>query len=74
MFSTFPALYHGEYHFGTGTTGLTYIGLGMGFVVSTLIGAPLGKRIYANVHSPLSACRLVLTIFFAVVEEEWWEG
>ena len=50
MFSTFPTLYHDVYHFGPGATGLTYIGLGMGFLFSTIIGGPVAHRLYAKVR------------------------
>ncbi|THH31093.1 hypothetical protein EUX98_g3090 [Antrodiella citrinella] len=51
MFSTFPALYSDVYHFGPGASGLTYIGLGLGFVCSTFVGGPVAHRLYAKMSA-----------------------
>ncbi|TFK55812.1 multidrug resistance protein 4 [Heliocybe sulcata] len=47
MFSTFPDLFSGVYHFGLGPTGLAYIGLGAGFLLSTFLGAQWSDAMYA---------------------------
>ncbi|KAH9478470.1 Efflux pump radE [Psilocybe cubensis] len=46
MFSTFPALFSDTYGFGAGVGGLAYLGLGFGFVLSTLAGARWGDSLY----------------------------
>ncbi|PPQ86625.1 hypothetical protein CVT25_006809 [Psilocybe cyanescens] len=46
MFSTFPALFSNTYGFGPGIGGLAYLGLGFGFVFSTLLGAKWGDALY----------------------------
>ncbi|KAF5343601.1 hypothetical protein D9757_013686 [Collybiopsis confluens] len=51
MFTTFSALYLNVYHFNTGTSGLAYLGLGIGFFLATLIGAYVGNVIYAKLSA-----------------------
>ncbi|KII94683.1 hypothetical protein PLICRDRAFT_33499 [Plicaturopsis crispa FD-325 SS-3] len=46
MFATFPTLFTDVYHFSTGEGGLAYIGLGIGFLLSTLFGAKWANQIY----------------------------
>ncbi|KAI0079771.1 multidrug resistance protein 4 [Panus rudis PR-1116 ss-1] len=46
MFTTFPTLFSTVYGFGPGVSGLAYIGLGLGFLASTLIGGYVGDKIY----------------------------
>lgn len=46
MFATFPALFTDVYHFNTGAVGLAYIGLGIGFLLSTIFGGWFGDKIY----------------------------
>lgn len=46
MFSTFPDLFSEVYHFSTGISGLTYIGLGLGFLSATIFGVKLCGKIY----------------------------
>ncbi|KAG1753910.1 multidrug resistance protein 4 [Suillus paluster] len=46
MFATFPDLFSNVYHFDVGIGGLTYIGLGLGFVASSVFGARLSDKIY----------------------------
>lgn len=46
MFATFPELFAKVYGFGPGVSGLAYIGLGVGFFVSTFFGGILGDKIY----------------------------
>ncbi|KAL6309751.1 multidrug resistance protein 4 [Sparassis latifolia] len=46
MFSTFPTLFTGVYGFSIGVGGLAYLGLGIGFLGATVIGATLADKIY----------------------------
>ncbi|KAG1755828.1 major facilitator superfamily domain-containing protein [Suillus lakei] len=46
MFATFPDLFSNVYHFSIGIGGLAYIGLGLGFVASSVFGARLSDKIY----------------------------
>ncbi|KAF7332555.1 SAP domain-containing protein [Mycena kentingensis (nom. inval.)] len=46
MFTTFSKLFAEVYGFNTGTGGLTYIGLGFGFVLATAISAKYGNDSY----------------------------
>ncbi|KAG2156043.1 major facilitator superfamily domain-containing protein [Suillus clintonianus] len=46
LFTTFPDLFSNVYHFSTGIGGLTYIGVGFGFLVSTMFGAKISDKIY----------------------------
>ncbi|KAG0709504.1 multidrug resistance protein 4 [Suillus ampliporus] len=48
MFATFPELFSTVYHFDTGIGGLTYIGLGLGFVASSVFGARVSDKIYTH--------------------------
>ncbi|KAG2146605.1 major facilitator superfamily domain-containing protein [Suillus bovinus] len=52
IFSTFPALhpdlFSEVYHFNTGIGGLTYIGLGVGFIIATIFGAKLSNKMYIH--------------------------
>jgi predicted MFS family arabinose efflux permease len=49
MFTTFPDLFTKSYHFSTGMSGLAYIGLGIGFMSSTMLGGRFVSRIYTTV-------------------------
>ncbi|KAJ7483888.1 multidrug resistance protein 4 [Mycena galericulata] len=46
MFTTFDTLFIDTYGFNTGTSGLTYIGLGFGFILATAFTAKWGNNIY----------------------------
>jgi len=48
MFATFAELFSTVYGFKPGVGGLAYIGLGVGFLGSTFVGARLGNAIYAH--------------------------
>ncbi|KAG2126280.1 major facilitator superfamily domain-containing protein [Suillus clintonianus] len=48
MFATFPNLFSEVYHFSTGISGLTYIGLGFGFISATIFGVKLSGKIYTH--------------------------
>lgn len=43
-------LFSDVYHFSAGISGLTYIGLGVGFLTATYGAARIGNNIYANVR------------------------
>ncbi|OAX31004.1 hypothetical protein K503DRAFT_704440, partial [Rhizopogon vinicolor AM-OR11-026] len=44
--SLYPALFSDVYHFSIGMGGLAYIGVGLGFVFSAIVGAKLSNKIY----------------------------
>ncbi|KAF9051365.1 multidrug resistance protein 4 [Panaeolus papilionaceus] len=46
MFSTFAAFFKNTYGFTPGIGGLTYLGLGVGFIISTVIGAKFSDGVY----------------------------
>ncbi|KAJ7217316.1 major facilitator superfamily domain-containing protein [Mycena pura] len=46
MFTTFSTLFESVYGFNTGTSGLAYIGLGVGFLTATVFSAKWGNQIY----------------------------
>ncbi|KZV69848.1 MFS general substrate transporter [Peniophora sp. CONT] len=48
MFSTFPDLFANTYGFNAGTSGLAYLGLGIGFFLATMMGGHLGNIIYMH--------------------------
>lgn len=45
LFTTFPAVFEGQYQFSTGTVGLAYIGLGVGSVTGLGISGFVSDRI-----------------------------
>jgi MFS family permease len=47
--TTFPELYSNIYGFNSGTGGLSYIALGLGFISAILVGARLGNAMYKKV-------------------------
>jgi len=49
----FVDLFHDVYGFGTGNGGLVYLGLGVGFLVSTYFGASTADSIYKKVRQSL---------------------
>ncbi|KAG0706897.1 major facilitator superfamily domain-containing protein [Suillus ampliporus] len=46
MFTTFPDLFSGVYHFSVGIGGLSYLGIGLGSILASAIGAKLSDKIY----------------------------
>jgi hypothetical protein len=46
MFTTFPSLFPTVYGFSTSITGLCYLGLGIGFMASTLFAATFANKVY----------------------------
>ncbi|KAI6130537.1 major facilitator superfamily domain-containing protein [Pisolithus croceorrhizus] len=46
MFATFPNLFSEVYHWSIGIGGLAYIGLGLGFMLSTISGAKISDKLY----------------------------
>ncbi|KAI5848516.1 benomyl/methotrexate resistance protein [Morchella snyderi] len=45
LFTTFPTVFEGQYHFSTGTVGLAYIGLGVGSLTGLIISGIFSDRI-----------------------------
>ncbi|KAI6105693.1 major facilitator superfamily domain-containing protein [Pisolithus sp. B1] len=48
MFATFPNLFSEVYHWSIGIGGLAYIGLGLGFMLSTILGAKISDKLYSR--------------------------
>ncbi|KAF9004015.1 major facilitator superfamily domain-containing protein [Cyathus striatus] len=48
MFTIFPSLFADTYGFTTGEAGLAYIGLGIGFIVATIISGRMSDYIYVT--------------------------
>jgi len=48
MFVTFPTLFSGTYGWGPGVDGLAYLGVGIGFLIGTGIGAKTVDKIYVT--------------------------
>ncbi|KAJ7887576.1 major facilitator superfamily domain-containing protein [Mycena olivaceomarginata] len=48
MFTTFSTLFSGTYGFNTGTGGLTYLGLGVGFIAATAFSARSANEVYIH--------------------------
>ncbi|KAL4081769.1 major facilitator superfamily domain-containing protein [Scleroderma yunnanense] len=46
MFTTFSTLFSDVYHWSTGISGLAYLGLGIGFLLSTVLGAKISGKMY----------------------------
>jgi len=81
MFTVFPDLFMKKYHFSTGITGLTYSGLGVGFLLGSLLGGKLMDRLYnrladQNGGKGTPEMRLPLFIFgsFLVPVGLFWYG
>jgi len=51
MFATFAEFFATTYGFRPGVGGLAYLGLGIGFILATVVGAKLGDNIYHQVRS-----------------------
>lgn len=71
LFTTFPQVFEGQYGFGTATSGLVYLGLGVALVVCMLIFKALNMRVQETclkrdgIQQPRAEYRLVLMIFFS---------
>jgi multidrug resistance protein len=48
MFATFARFFNETYGFGPGLSGLTYLGLGVGFIMATFFGARFADQMYAT--------------------------
>ncbi|KAF8903320.1 major facilitator superfamily domain-containing protein [Gymnopilus junonius] len=46
MFATFAQFFQSTYGFGAGIGGLTYLGLGVGFMLATIFGAKFADQVY----------------------------
>lgn len=53
FFTTFPTVFGDEYGFSVGTTGLTYIGGGLGEIAAVVLGGYIADRIYHSVSVKL---------------------
>ncbi|KAI1266647.1 major facilitator superfamily domain-containing protein [Xylariaceae sp. FL1019] len=70
LFTTFPQVFEGTYGFSTGTSGLSYLGLGTGFFASLFLFARLSDKLLkqkrgATVARPEE--RLILMKWFAPI-------
>ena len=45
---TSPELFTHTYGFGIGTSGVAYIGLGVGFIIASVVGARFSDKVYAR--------------------------
>ena len=45
---TSPELFTHTYGFGIGTSGVAYLGLGVGFIVASVVGARFSDKVYAH--------------------------
>ncbi|KAG6916742.1 hypothetical protein DXG01_005562 [Tephrocybe rancida] len=48
MFVTFASFFGATYGFGPGIGGLTYLGLGIGFFIATIVGAKFADKMYKH--------------------------
>lgn len=64
-------LFANVYHFSIGIGGLTYIGVGFGFVVATVFGAKLSDKIYIYVCLPstLNVSAQLLASIFSLLQK-----
>ncbi|KAH7213051.1 major facilitator superfamily domain-containing protein [Fusarium oxysporum] len=62
LFTTFPQVFEGQYDFGTGISGLSYIGLGIGMFMGLFIFGITDKMISAKDASPKPETRLMMTM------------
>lgn len=46
LLTTFPEVWSSVYHFNPGESGLTYLGLGSGFMIAVLVGIPQIDHVY----------------------------
>ncbi|PFH49928.1 hypothetical protein AMATHDRAFT_146557 [Amanita thiersii Skay4041] len=46
MFATFASFFHDTYGFQAGVGGLAYLGLGLGFLIATFLGAKFADQVY----------------------------
>jgi predicted MFS family arabinose efflux permease len=66
LFTTFPAVFEGQYGFTVSTSGLAYLGLGVALFVAMVISRTFGDRIQAarmkadGVTQPRPQYRLIL--------------
>ena len=68
LFTTFTTVFEGEYHFGSGTAGLSYIGLGVGTVFGVILNAYASDKIMAPSSTNVKAKperRLILMLVTA---------
>jgi hypothetical protein len=64
LFTTFPQVFVGQYNFGTGTAGLSYLGLGIGMFLGLFVFGVSSKRIIHSQDGPFKPeMRLILTMY-----------
>jgi len=51
MFATFGTFFGETYHFKAGIAGLTFLGLGVGFILAAIFSAKFADSIYKYVRS-----------------------
>ncbi|KAH6918029.1 major facilitator superfamily domain-containing protein [Coprinopsis sp. MPI-PUGE-AT-0042] len=51
MFATFPRLFKDSYGFRPGVGGLAYLGLGLGFLTATFVGAKFSDKMYKTLSN-----------------------
>lgn len=51
LFTTFPTVFSGQYHFNTGTIGLTYLGLGIGSLIGLAAAGAMSDRLLKKLAS-----------------------
>ncbi|EWZ28442.1 major facilitator superfamily domain-containing protein [Fusarium oxysporum Fo47] len=62
LFTTFPQVFEGQYGFGTGVSGLSYIGVGTGMFIGLFTFGITDKMMNAKNASPKPETRLVMTM------------
>lgn len=72
MLVTFPALWTDEYNYSVGIAGTMYLGLGVGFVLSTAFWTPMTQRTYQklvkkNNGVAMPEFRIALLVFVALI-------
>ncbi|KAF2106212.1 putative MFS multidrug transporter [Lophiotrema nucula] len=45
LFTTFPLVFEGQYHFSQGTVGLTYLGMGIGSILGLAVGGTVSDKL-----------------------------
>lgn len=80
LFTALPTLFQDEYGFSTGSVGLTYIGLGVGSIIASLVAGlvsdTLAQRMNKTGGEPKPECRLPLLAVasFVVPIGLFWTG
>ncbi|EKG12508.1 Major facilitator superfamily [Macrophomina phaseolina MS6] len=71
LFTTFSSVFKGQYHFGPGVSGLSYLGLGFGMaagvVIFSIVSDKVAKKAAAKGKAWKPEARLLLMVWFAPV-------